>query len=221
MARERTRVDADGVRVTRTGRMSLLVPVVIVAGAAGWFLVRSLRAEAPRAASRPSVAPPAEESRPPDASAAPAAPARDPDVAERVRQRREERETDRRAKSQPTFTTNPPGEHAGMAAFPPPGTKPIKRGIVVPDDYQLPDGYVRHYQTTDDGRRLPPILMFRPDFVGLDAEGNPIQVPEDRIVPPELAPPGLPRRMLDETSDTDETGERRVRRDFTRPNRER
>ena len=221
MARERTRVDADGVRVTRTRGMAVVLPIVVVAGAAGWFLVRTLRGEAPRPAAPPPAAPPSAEPRIADAAPASAAPARDPGVAERVRQRREERATDRRARSEPTFTTNPPGEHAGMAVFPPPGTKPIKRGIVVPDDFQLPAGYMRHYQTTDDGRRLPPILMFRPDFVGLDANGEPIQIPEDRVVPPELAPPGLPHRVLDETTDVDDTHERRVRREITRPNGER
>jgi hypothetical protein len=117
----------------------------------------------------------------------------------------------RRERSEPRFTANAPGEQAGIAAFPPPGTKPIKRGIVVPDDFELPPGYVRHYQTTDDGHLLRPILMFHPDFAGVDANGNPIAVPEDRIVPPDLAPPGLPVRTLDETTDIDETVGRRAR----------
>ena len=93
------------------------------------------------------------------------------------------------AEEEQTYTLLKPGEHAGLDVFPPPGTKPIKRGIVVPDDFELPPGYVRHYQTTDDGRRLPPILMFHPDYAG--------PVPEDRIVPPDMAPPGLPLEMLD------------------------
>ena len=32
-----------------------------------------------------------------------------------------------------------------------------------PEGYPLPDGYVRHYQATDDGQRIEPILMFAPD----------------------------------------------------------
>ena len=108
-----------------------------------------------------------------------------------------------RAEAVPRFTANAPGEQAGLAAFPPPGTKPVKRGIIVPDDFELPPGYVRHYQVTDDGRRLVPILMFHPDFAGVDQDGNPIVVPEDRVVPPELAPPGLPIRTLDEATDVD------------------
>jgi hypothetical protein len=89
------------------------------------------------------------------------------------------------------------GEREGIAAFPPPGTKPVKRGIVVPDDFVLPEGYVRHYQTTDDGQQLPPVLMFHPDYEGVDEHGKPVPLPEDRIVPPEMAPPGLPFRILD------------------------
>ncbi len=90
----------------------------------------------------------------------------------------------------------PSGEPTGIALFPPPGTKPLKRGILVPEDFELPPGYVRHYQATDDGERVPAILMFHPDHQPRDANGEPIPLPEDRIVPPELAPPGLPIRML-------------------------
>ena len=89
------------------------------------------------------------------------------------------------------------GETGGIAAFPPPGTEPAKRGIVVPDDYELPEGYVRHHQSTDDGKELEPILMFSPDYEFRDQNGQPIALPKDRVVPPELAPPGLPIRTLD------------------------
>jgi hypothetical protein len=89
------------------------------------------------------------------------------------------------------------GEKGGIAAFPPPGTDPPKRGIVVPDDYELPEGYVRHYQSTDDGKPLEPILMFSPDYEFLDQSGKRIALPDDLVVPPELAPPGLPIRTLD------------------------
>ncbi len=87
---------------------------------------------------------------------------------------------------------------SGIAVFPPPGTKPIKRGIIVPENFELPPGYVRHYQTTDDGRMLPPILMFHPDYQPLDERGEPIPLPEDRVVPPEMAPPGMPVQTLDD-----------------------
>jgi len=85
---------------------------------------------------------------------------------------------------------------SGIALFPPPGTKPIKPGIVVPDDFELPPGYVRHFQTTDDGQQLPAILMFHPDFEWVDAAGQRIALPADHVVPPDLAPPGLPIKML-------------------------
>jgi hypothetical protein len=85
----------------------------------------------------------------------------------------------------------------GIAVFPPQGTKPILRGIIVPDDAELPPGYVRHYQATYDGRQLPPILMFHPDYHPVDANGAPIPLPEDRVVPPDMAPPGMPIQMLD------------------------
>lgn len=87
-------------------------------------------------------------------------------------------------------------QNAGIKAFPPPGTKPIKAGIIVPDGYVLPAGYVRHIQTTDDGEELPPILMFHPDYQPLDAQGRPLPLPPDRVVPPEMAPAGMPVKLL-------------------------
>jgi hypothetical protein len=89
------------------------------------------------------------------------------------------------------------GETKGIAAFPPPGTDPIKIGLIVPDDFELPEGYLRHYQVTDDGRRLQPILMFSPDYEFQDAGGQPVPLPKDGIVPPEMAPPGMPLRKLE------------------------
>jgi hypothetical protein len=91
---------------------------------------------------------------------------------------------------------NAAGIHDGIAAFPPPGTDPPKSGVIVPDGVELPEGYVRHYQTTDDGQSLPPILMFHPDYTFTDEQGNPIAIPPDRIVPPELVPPGIPVERL-------------------------
>jgi len=92
------------------------------------------------------------------------------------------------------------GETGGIAAFPPPGTDPVKNGIVVPDDFPLHEGYVRHYQTTDDGKRLDAILMFSPDYEFTDENGRPITLPEDGVVPPDMAPPDLPIRMLETPS---------------------
>jgi hypothetical protein len=88
------------------------------------------------------------------------------------------------------------GIHTGLGAFNPPGTKPPLVGIAVPEDFALPPGYVRHYQATDDGQRIEPILMFAPDYQPTTADGRPIAVPKYRVVPPELAPPGLPIRRI-------------------------
>jgi hypothetical protein len=94
------------------------------------------------------------------------------------------------------------GEPSGIALFPPPGTDPPKPGIIVPEDFELPPGYVRHYQATDDGQRLPAILMFHPDYEWVDERGAPLALPADGVVPPDLAPPGLPITIL-EVPETD------------------
>jgi hypothetical protein len=88
------------------------------------------------------------------------------------------------------------GVHSGLGAFSPPGTRPPLVGLAVPEDFALPEGYVRHYQATDDGQRIEPILMFSPDHQFFDAAHRPIAIPKDRVVPPELAPPGLPIRRI-------------------------
>lgn len=98
--------------------------------------------------------------------------------------------------------TPPPSDYGwdgptGIGLFPPPGTNPPKPGIVVPDDFELPPGYVRYHQTTDDGRSLAPILTFHPDYEFVDEDGNPVEVPEDLVVPPEMAPAGLPLEILE------------------------
>lgn len=89
------------------------------------------------------------------------------------------------------------GIHSGLGAFPPPGTSPPLVGLAVPDDYVLPEGYVRHFQATDDGQRIEPILMYSPDYQFFDGAGRRIEIPPDRVVPPELAPPGLPLRPIE------------------------
>jgi hypothetical protein len=88
------------------------------------------------------------------------------------------------------------GVYTGIGAFSPPGTKPTLVGLAVPDDFALPEGYVRHHQTTDDGQPIEPVLMYAPDRQFLDAAGRPIVIPKNRVVPPELAPPGLPNRRI-------------------------
>jgi len=88
------------------------------------------------------------------------------------------------------------GIHEGLGAFNPPGTSPPMIGLAVPDDYVLPEGYVRHFQATDDGQRIEPILMFSPDFQFFDSAGQPIAIPENRVVPSNMAPPGLVIRPI-------------------------
>lgn len=89
------------------------------------------------------------------------------------------------------------GDKGGIAAFNPPGTSPPLKGLAVPEDFVLPPGYVRHHQVTDAGEPIEAILMFSPDYVFRDAAGNVIPIPEDRVVPPEMAPPGLPIREIE------------------------
>lgn len=88
------------------------------------------------------------------------------------------------------------GVRTGIAAFNPPGTSPPLVGLAVPDDFDLPEGYVRHHQVTDEGVPIEPILMFSPDFTLYDAQGRRVPIPADRVVPPALAPPGLPLRRI-------------------------
>ncbi|MCY1077750.1 hypothetical protein [Archangium lansingense] len=78
-----------------------------------------------------------------------------------------------------------------------PGTSPLKQGIIVPEDFELPPGYVRHYQTTDSGERVKAILMFHPDYKPVDSKGTPVELPSNRVVPPELAPAGMPIEVLE------------------------
>ena len=88
------------------------------------------------------------------------------------------------------------GIYSGLGAFSPPGTSPPLVGLAVPEDFVLPEGYVRHHQATDDGQRIEAMLMFAPDFQLRDAANRPVEMPKNRVVPPELAPPGLPIRRI-------------------------
>jgi hypothetical protein len=195
------RRDADGVRVVATpgirkGVWALALAALFAGAALIALLRRDAGAPAPPAPVAAQLAKAAEPPRPqavsqrareprpaPAAPEAPPAPAQPPAPEEPP------------AHEDPPVGIGPPG--SGLALFPPPGTVPLLRGIVVPEDFPLPEGYVRHHQVTDDGEALPAILMFHPDYELLDAAGEPIAVPGDRVVPPELAPPGLPLQMLE------------------------
>jgi hypothetical protein len=106
----------------------------------------------------------------------------------------------RRAEDPPPLSETAPepedGEPTGMQLYPP-NVKPIRRGLVVPEGYELPPGYLRHYQANEDGTLLPPILAFHPDYQPVDAAGRPIAVGPGRVVPPELAPAGFPLQTLE------------------------
>ena len=91
---------------------------------------------------------------------------------------------------------NDAGIHTGLGAFNPPGTNPPMDGLGVPEDFPLPEGYVRHHQVTDQGEPIEAILMFSPDFDFFDEEGHPVLIPENRVVPPELVPPGIPVHVV-------------------------
>jgi hypothetical protein len=205
----------DGIRVVRGGRLRRElwgVAVLAIGLAVGWVVLRS--GEPPAAA--PSVPPrapassgqPAADARGADASnaSAPAIPTTMPRTrAGKLRALRTlgvapTRNADgkRQLDAGPVIDAlNRAGIHDGIAAFPPPGTDPPRGGVIVPDEWELPEGYVRHHQTTDDGQPLPPILMFHPDYTFTDEQGNPVAIPPDRVVPPELVPPGFPVRMLE------------------------
>ena len=88
------------------------------------------------------------------------------------------------------------GIHTGLGAFNPPGTSPPLVGLVVPDDYVLPEGYVRHHQATDDGQAIEPILMYSPDYEFVDAAGQPVEIPADRVVRVDDAPADLPIQQV-------------------------
>lgn len=99
------------------------------------------------------------------------------------------------------------GVTGGLAAFNPPGTRPALAGIAAPEGTELPPGYVRHHQFTDDGRRLEPILLFAPDHPLVVAavqaagagrgDGAPVSLQaRDLMVSAELVPAGLPVRRI-------------------------
>jgi hypothetical protein len=112
--------------------------------------------------------------------------------------REEPRVSEDDEESAPYFPQPVPYEGpTGMELFPPPGTKPVRRGIVVPEDFPLPEGFVRHHQVSDAGEPLPAILVFHPDYQFVDQDGEPIEIPQDRVVPPEYAPEGLPIEILE------------------------
>ena len=92
--------------------------------------------------------------------------------------------------------SEPSGPAEGINLYRP-GTKKLKQGIIVPEGFELPPGYLRHYQSTDNGEGVKPILMFHPDYKPVDSKGQAVEIPESRVVPPELAPAGMPIEVLE------------------------
>jgi hypothetical protein len=204
------RVDSDGVvRVAqrRAGSATWVLGIVITCvclGLSAWLVFDTPEVESPpeltvSAPVRVESPPPAPAPAPARPVVRPAKPAAAPALPKHIHQQVAEVPEEVLAQLPEGLYEMPkPGEEpTGMMLFPAPGTDPPKKGIIVPEGFELPPGYVRHYQTTDDGERLPAILMFSPDKPPLDANGEPMKVPENGIVPPELAPPGLPIQILD------------------------
>lgn len=206
----------DGVRVVHDGGAGMVVRLLLVAAALVAVatallivLVRYAPAPPPEVVGETgplAVAPVEPTSGVPAARRAPADPQAAPVVraVDRIRARRRAEAAAAETGAQPEVSARDVieylrarGDHTGIAAFEPPGTDPPKPGIIVPEDFPLPEGYVRHYQADDEGNRLPPILMFHPDYEFVDESGAPVALPESRVVPAELAPSGLPIRMLD------------------------
>jgi hypothetical protein len=215
--RDRTRVDADGVRTTRSGgvRTGVWVAAVLAIAVAGTLLIGS---RAPLGDKSEKTTREQEEIARGLAARIVREQSADPKTVERLRRRdtaapqlpehfsegstaAADAVADTNARQHDEVasdTTQPEGdEPTGIALFPPPGTDPLKRGIIVPEDFEVPPGFLRHYQVTDDGKPLPAILMFHPDYQPIDEHGEPIPIPEDRVVPPEMAPPGLAIEMMD------------------------
>lgn len=201
------RADADGVRTVATPRQARsrrawagAAVVALAAGAALWLAL----APAPAARSRdapgagdddaraaPPSVPRTVPGTPPPATGPRADPSDPADLANYIRP----------GDPEPTGAEvidalHAAGVRTGIGAFNPPGTSPVLAGLAVPEGFALPPGYVRHHQVTDQGVPLEPILMFSPDFQLYDAQGRPLPMPANRVVPPEYAPPGLPLRRV-------------------------
>jgi hypothetical protein len=208
--RSRTRVDEDGVKTVETpgvrGAVWLLAAAILAVGAAFFGGLRFLASESAERPRQPAPAAHAREeggqrvsrtaNRPQRKLVARSAPRR---AAPGASAAQAGAAASRPAPGSSDAAAAPAAEDepTGIALFPPPGTDPPKSGIIVPEDFALPEGFVRHHQVTDDGKPLPPILMFHPDYEFVDENGAPLEIPADHVVPPELAPPGLPVQILE------------------------
>jgi hypothetical protein len=90
--------------------------------------------------------------------------------------------------------------HSAFDLFPEQKRRPHLLGYVVPEGFPLPEGYIRHYQTAhypEGLKQLPPILMYDFGYQPRDRQGNPLPLPEDRVVPLDQLPPGMPAVKLE------------------------
>jgi hypothetical protein len=217
-ARAPSSAEAAGAGAPWSPSLGLLaVAVGAVAGGLAWWWVSQPEPPAESAPTTHAAAIPVRTSAPaallavastPGASSAAAPPAAQPAATPRIARNREPggdttpdlsdyvNEGEQPTMGQVIDRLHQAGVYTGLGAFSPPGTRPPLQGLAVPDDFVLPEGYVRHYQATDDGQRIEAILMFAPDRQFRDAAGNLVAIPADRVVPPELAPPGLPIRRV-------------------------
>lgn len=218
--RRRVHVDGDGVRIEReplAGRVlgapgamlalaagAAVAALVLMRFAAGGRPVEGPPAPAsdlPMAAGADAVVPAPAAAGAPPAPAPPAQAERGGHVQRRQRPAREESAPVDVALELHARDVIPAlvasGEKTGIAVFPLPGTDPLKSGVIVPEGFELPEGFVRHYQTDDEGRQLPPVLTVHPDYDLVNERGEVVALPDGRIVPPELAPAGMPIRMLE------------------------
>lgn len=204
-----SRADGEGLRVIAKApagggrRLGMgLVAAAVAVTLAGWWWqpasVRSAHAAAPSADRDAAAPPPPQGGAPaPDSGARaprqePPMPGNDPDDLASYFQPGDPEPSGK----QVIEALQQAGVRTGLGAFNPPGTSPPLLGLAVPEGFELPPGYVRHHQVTDEGVAIEPILMFAPDFVLRDARGRPMAMPPDRVVPPALAPPGLPLRQI-------------------------
>ncbi len=212
LRRRGVRIDADGVRTEQLARVRAGTWLVVGAAAivAVLLLIASMRSR-PSAEQEPtgreSAAAPPNHGRAPAPPAGPGQSRRVPGGAppqpERVIAPQlppaagNAAQPPADAETETAFGNTDSDEPSGIALFPPMGSKPILGGFIVPDGFELPPGYVRHHQVTDDGEDVPPILMFHPDYHPVDANGDPIALPENRVVPRDMVPPGMPLQMLE------------------------
>jgi hypothetical protein len=193
----RASADPDGIVRTRTARggpswyLWLGAAALLALAGAGLWLWRGGRSPTPAGSSRSVVTAPA--------SGRPGAPGRKGSSPAPGQPAKPTSEPSADIDDEDDTGSPPAGEEpgrGGIYAFPAPGTKRIKVGVIVPEGFELPPGYVRHYQATDRGEMLPAILMYNPREPPVDARGRPVDIPEDHIVPADRAPPGLPIEML-------------------------